>query len=65
MFDQYNWPSGFCLNPDFRYQGPEAQPGNMQFLADVIDDIRNKIIELQDKVIELDVRLADAQTQDN
>lgn len=65
MIDEYDWPEGFHKHQDFRLNGPEAKPGNMQKLVELIEALHTEIIGQSQKIVELENRVVELELKSN
>ncbi len=51
---EYNWPEGYCEHSDCQLEGPEAKPGNMKMLYDLIKLLTQECVALRGRISQLE-----------
>ena len=50
MIDQNNWPDGYHIDPNYQHEGPEATPGNMRAICELLDSLKGECSALRERI---------------
>ena len=54
MLDEHQWPEGYHVDNNFQCAGPEAPPGNMRAICELMDSLKDQCQLLRDRVSALE-----------